>query len=199
MEILLGIFSAFGLSASAGLNAYIPLLVVGVIAHYTDWITLNTPWDLLANPWILILLGILVIIEMLADKFPAVNHVNDAIQTFVRPAAGAIAFAASAKVITDVNPLLALASGLLIAGSVHVVKSVAVRPAVTAVSGGAGNIPVSIAEDFLATIVSILAIIIPVVVAVFVVVSFAVVLWWWWRRTEKQEQSARSEVPVREP
>jgi nitrate/nitrite transporter NarK len=88
---------------------------------------------------------------------------------------------------------------LLIAGSVHVVKSVAVRPAVTAVSGGAGNIPVSIAEDFLATIVSILAIIIPVVVAVFVVVSFAVVLWWWWRRTEKQEQSARSEVPVREP
>lgn len=199
MEILLGIFSAFGLSASAGLNAYIPLLVVGVIAHYTDWITLNTPWDLLANPWILILLGILVIIEMLADKFPAVNHVNDAIQTFVRPAAGAIAFAASAKVITDVNPLLALASGLLIAGSVHVVKSVAVRPAVTAVSGGAGNIPVSIAEDFLATIISILAIIIPVVVAVFVVVSFAVVLWWWWRRTEKQEQSARSEVPVREP
>src|SRR3972149_9022296 len=101
MDLLLGIFSAFGLSASAGLNAYIPLLVVGVVAHYTDWITLNSPWDLLANPWILILLGILVLMEMLADKFPAVNHVHDAIQTFVRPAAGAIAFAASAKVITD--------------------------------------------------------------------------------------------------
>ena len=73
MELLLGIFTAFGLSASAGLNAYIPLLVVGVIAHYTDWITLSEPWDLLANPWVLIVLGILVIIEMLAnvnlDKF----------------------------------------------------------------------------------------------------------------------------------
>jgi hypothetical protein len=38
MDLLLGVFTAFGLSASAGLNAYIPLLVVGVIAHYTDCI-----------------------------------------------------------------------------------------------------------------------------------------------------------------
>jgi len=198
MEVLLGIFSAFGLSASAGLNAYIPLLVVGVLAHYTDWITLNSPWDLLANPWILILLGILVIIEMLADKFPAVNHVNDAIQTFVRPAAGAIAFAASAKVITDMNPVLALAAGLLVAGSVHVVKSVAVRPAVTAVSGGAGNIPISIAEDILATIVSILSIIIPVIVGILAVFTLALLLWWLWRRTENQEELTKSE-PARDP
>ena len=28
MELLSGVFSAFGLSASAGLNAYIPLLIV---------------------------------------------------------------------------------------------------------------------------------------------------------------------------
>ena len=117
MEMLLGVFTAFGLSASAGLNAYIPLLVVGVTAHYTDWITLSNPWDLLANPWVLIVLGILVIIEMLADKIPAVNHINDVIQTLVRPAAGAIAFAASANVITDISPVLALICGLLVAGA----------------------------------------------------------------------------------
>ena len=109
MDLLTGIFSAFGLSASAGLNAYIPLLVIGVIDHYTDLLTLQKPWDTLSNPWILILLGILLIVEMLADKIPAVNHINDAIQTVVRPAAGAVAFAASANVITDVNPVLALA------------------------------------------------------------------------------------------
>src|SRR3972149_12187525 len=159
MEVLLGIFTAFGLSASAGLNAYIPLLVVGVVAHYTDLITLNSPWDLLANPWILILLGVLVIIERLADKGPAVNHINDAIQTLVRPAAGAIAFAASAKVITDVSPILALAVGLLVAGGVHIVKSAAVRPAVTATTGGAGNLPGSLAEGVASTIVSILSVI----------------------------------------
>ena len=70
MDLLLGIFSAFGLSASAGLNAYIPLLVIGVIAHYTNLIKLNPPYDALANPYILILIGILLIIEMLADKVP---------------------------------------------------------------------------------------------------------------------------------
>ena len=67
MDVLLGIFSAFGLSASAGLNAYIPLLVVGTISHYfPNTLTLNQPWDLLASPWILILLGVLVIVEMLS-------------------------------------------------------------------------------------------------------------------------------------
>ena len=79
MELLTGILSAFGLSASAGLNAYIPLLVVGVLAHYTNLVKLSSPWDTLANPWILILLGVLVIIEFLADKIPAVNHINDII------------------------------------------------------------------------------------------------------------------------
>ncbi|HCB01940.1 MAG TPA: DUF4126 domain-containing protein, partial [Anaerolineae bacterium] len=46
MELLLGIFSAFGLSASAGLNAYIPLLVVGTISHYFPGIiNLAEPFD----------------------------------------------------------------------------------------------------------------------------------------------------------
>jgi uncharacterized membrane protein len=184
----MGIFTAFGLSASAGLNAYIPLLVVGVIAHYTDWIKLSNPWDLLANPWALIVLGILVIIEMLADKIPAVNHLNDAIQTFIRPAAGAIAFAASAHVITDVHPVLSLICGLLIAGSVHVVKSAAVRPVVTATTGGAGNVPVSIAEDVFATVMSVLAIVVPFLVAILLIVTVTLLLQWWQRRREKASQ-----------
>lgn len=188
MELLLGIFSAFGLSASAGLNAYIPLLVVGVIAHYfPTTLTLNQPFDLLANPWILILLGVLVIIEMVADKVPAVNHINDIIQTIVRPAAGAVAFAASANVITDVNPVLALACGLLVAGSVHTVKAAAVRPAVTATTAGAGNIPVSIAEDIVAFLSSVLAILIPIVMGTILVVAFAFIVWWWMRRSQKSQ------------
>ncbi len=182
MDVLLGVFSAFGLSASAGLNAYIPLLVVGVLAHYTHLIQLKEPWDLLANPWILILLGVLLIIEMLADKIPAVNHINDAIQTFIRPAAGAIAFAASTDVIHGINPVLALACGLLVAGSVHVVKSAAVRPLVTATTAGAGNVPVSIAEDVTSTAVSFLAVILPAVIGILIAIVIILLLWWWARR-----------------
>lgn len=191
MDLLLGVFSAFGLSASAGLNAYIPLLVVGVIGHYfPDTLTLNQPWDLIANPWILILLGVLVIIEMLADKVPAVNHINDLIQTIIRPVAGAIAFAASAKVVTDINPVFALACGLLVAGSVHAVKSVAVRPMVTATTGGAGNIPVSIAEDVAATGVSILALMLPIIMAVLLVIFFILLVWWLAQRARRAKRTA---------
>ncbi len=185
MDMLLGIFSAFGLSASAGLNAYIPLFIVGLLAHYTDLIKLQSPWDTLANPWILILLGVLLIIEMLADKVPAVNHINDLIQTIVRPAAGAIAFAASANVITDVHPVLALACGLLVAGSVHAAKALAVRPAVTATTGGAGNVPVSILEDIVSTVVSFLSILLPIIVGTLLIVVLALVIWWLWRRTNQ--------------
>ena len=187
MEALLGIFSAFGLSASAGLNAYIPLLVVGLLAHYTNLIKLNSPWDTLANPWILIMLGILLIIEMLADKIPAVNHINDLIQTFVRPVAGAVAFAASTNVIHGINPVLALACGLLVAGGVHLVKSAAVRPLVTATTAGAGNVPVSIAEDIASTVVSFLSILLPIAIAFLAVILILLLLWWWARRASKTE------------
>ena len=187
MEALLGIFTAFGLSASAGLNAYIPLLVIGVIAHYTNLIKLSPPYDVLANPYILILIGVLLIIEMLADKVPVANHINDLIQTFVRPVAGAIAFAASANIVTGINPILALACGLLVAGSVHVVKSAAVRPMVTATTAGLGNVPVSVAEDVTSTVVSLLSILVPVAIVILVIIAIVLLIWWWARRTSKNK------------
>ncbi len=187
MELLTGIFTAFGLSASAGLNAYIPLLIVGLIGHYfPQTLTLTSPWDTLANPWIILLLCILVIIEMLADKVPAVNHINDLIQTVIRPTAGAIAFAASAHVVTNVHPVLALACGLLIAGTVHVAKAGALRPAVTATTGGAGNVPVSVAEDIVSTALSILAILLPVLIGTLLVVLAAFIIYWLYRRANRE-------------
>lgn len=185
MQLLTGIFTAFGLSASAGLNAYIPLLVVGAVAHYfPTLLTLNKPWDTLANPWIILLLCCLVIIEMLADKVPAVNHINDLIQTFIRPAAGAIVFAASANAVTDIHPVLALACGLLVAGTVHVAKAGVVRPIVTAATGGTANTPVSVAEDIASTTLSVLAIVVPVLIGTLIVVAGAFIIYWLYRRAE---------------
>lgn len=185
MELLTGIFTAFGLSASAGLNAYIPLLLVGLLARYTNMINLSQPWDTLAHPGIILMLCVLVIIEMLADKIPAVNHVNDLIQTLIRPAAGAIAFAASANVVTDISPVLALAAGLLVAGTVHVAKAGAIRPVVTATTGGAGNIPVSIAEDVVSTVLSFLAIVMPILVGTLLIVFVAFLIFWLYRRANR--------------
>jgi hypothetical protein len=164
---IFGIFSAFGLSASAGLNAYIPLLVVALLARFTDLLQLKEPWDALASWW---LIGLLVVLSL--------------IQSFVRPAAGAVVFAANAKILTDISPVLSLACGLFIAGGVHAVKSVAIRPAVTATTAGAGNIPVSVLEDVISTIVSILSIIVPVLMVVILIV---VIAWWVSRRRYRRK------------
>ena len=180
------IFTAFGLSISAGLNAYIPLLTVSLIAKFTDLITLKPPWDALTSWWVIGVLILLSIVEFFADKIPAVNHANDAIQTFVRPASGAIVFAATAN-IAEINPVLAMVAGLLVAGGVHATKSAAVRPAVTATTGGAGNVPVSILEDITSTVLSILAIVIPILIALIVILIITWLVWWLWRRAKREE------------
>ncbi len=183
---VLGIFSAFGLSASAGLNAYIPLLVVALLGKFTDLIHLEEPWSALTSWWIIALLVVLSVIEFFADKVPAVNHINDIVQTLVRPAAGAIAFAASSGAVKDVNLILALGLGLLVAGGVHGVKSLAVRPAVTVTTGGAANVPVSMAEDAVSTVLSFLSVIMPVLIACLMVVFTAWIIWLLWRRARRE-------------
>ncbi|HJS20354.1 MAG TPA: DUF4126 domain-containing protein, partial [Anaerolineales bacterium] len=92
----------------------------------------------------------------------------------------------SANVISDLHPVLALAAGVLVAGTVHVAKAGALRPAVTATTGGAGNVPVSIAEDIVATVMSILAIVLPLLVGTFLIVIAAFVIYWLYRRSNRK-------------
>lgn len=181
IESLSHITTAFGLSASAGLNAYLPLLIVALTARYTNLIQLNEPWNVMTNGWVIGTLVVLLLIEMAVDKIPAVDTLNDIIQTVGRPAAGAILFAASSGVVGDLHPVLALVAGLVLAGGVHAAKSVA-RPAVTATTGGAGNWAVSIIEDMLAFIGAILAILVPVVIVLAVICFFLAFVWWRSRR-----------------
>ena len=172
-EALAGIGAAFGLSGSAGLNAYIPLLIVAVASRYplsNPLIDLTEPYSLLSSPWIIVLLSILLVIEMLADKIPVVDSINDGIQTFIRPAAGAFLFAASANVITDISPIITLSAGLLTSGGVHAAKSLA-RPIVTATTGGTGNWVVSILEDVVAFFTAIFALFLPIITGIVVVVG----------------------------
>lgn len=187
---VLGVFSAFGLSASAGLNAYIPLLVVALMGKFTGLIKLSAPWDALTNWWVIGLLVVLSVVEFFADKVPAVNHVNDIIQTFIRPAAGAVLFAASAQVVTDVNPILSMVLGVLVAGGVHAVKAAAVRPMVTASTGGAANTPVSIAEDVLSTILSLTAAVMPILIGAIILMVIVLAIWLIWRRVSAERALA---------
>jgi hypothetical protein len=182
------LFTAFGLSASAGLNAYLPLLVVALTAKYTSLITLNKPWDVMTSWWVIGALALLLLIEMTVDKIPAVDTLNDGIQTFGRPVAGAVLFAASSGAVGDLHPVIAFIAGLLLAGTVHTAKTV-VRPAVTASTAGTGNWFVSIAEDILALIAAVMAILLPILVGLSVI--FLLLLYFWWRARRSRAWVAR--------
>lgn len=188
IESFSNLFTAFGLSTSAGLNAYLPLLIVALTARFTDLINLEAPWDVLTSWWVIGVLAVLLVVEMIADKVPVVDHANDVIQTVVRPAAGAILFASNSNLISDLHPALAVACGLLLAGGVHAAKAT-VRPVVTATTGGVGNPVVSFLEDVVAFVVSVLSILLPILTFLLIVV-FAWWTWRWWRRRQQRASAS---------
>lgn len=183
IEMFSNIATAFGLSASAGLNAYLPLLIVALTARYTNLLTLNEPWNVMTNWWVIGTLAVLLLVEMTVDKIPAVDTLNDVIQTVGRPVAGAILFAAGSGTVGDLHPVLAVVAGLFLAGGVHTAKSV-FRPAVTASTGGMGNWAVSLIEDILALISTILAILLPIFIVFATLFLFLLVIWWRNRRVK---------------
>jgi len=193
IEALGGISAAFGLASSAGLNAYIPLLLVALAARFPSGdplLRLAEPYDVMGSWWAIGLLAVLLFIEMTVDKIPAVDTLNDAIQTFIRPAAGAVLFAANANVVTDIHPLLALGAGLFVAGGVHAAKGT-VRPLVTATTAGTGNWFISLVEDIVAFFMSLLAIVLPILagIAFLALVVFIVVVY---RRRKKRRNPSFS-------
>ncbi len=186
MEGLLNLASAFGLSTSAGLNAYIPMLTVALLARFTRLIQLEAPWNTLTHWWVIVLLVILLAVEELADKIPAVDSVNDVIQTLIRPTAGAILFAANTQTAVHMHPVLAMTCGVILAGSVHVVKSSA-RPVVTATTAGVGNPIVSTIEDFIAALMSFIAVIFPYLIVLWILLLGGMILMVMrWRRRRRE-------------
>jgi hypothetical protein len=182
IEAFSNIATSLGLSVSAGLNAYLPLLVVALTARlFPDLITLNEPWNILTSWWVIGALVVLLFIEMTVDKIPAVDSINDMIQTFVRPVAGAILFAASSNVIADIHPVLAMICGLILAGGVHAAKAT-VRPLVTGASAGTLNPAVSLTEDIISLATSLLAILVPILILLLLVLALLFGLLWYRRR-----------------
>ena len=165
---LLGAASAFGLAGSAGLNTTLPLLLVGLLARL-GLVELAAPYDAVASPVALVGLALLAVVEFVGDKVPALDSVVQAMQWPATATAGAILFAGQTSVVKDISPGLAVVVGVLTAGSVHGAR-LAVRPAVTVLTGGLGNPIVSAAEDASSVTLALLALLVPLLALALVVV-----------------------------
>jgi uncharacterized membrane protein len=194
-----------GLAASAGLNAYIPLLTMALLARYTDLIDLPSSWSWLGNGWTIGILAILLAIEVVADKVPVVDHLNDVVQTVVRPTAGGLAFGAgsSSQTVTVSDPgsffsshqWVPVAAGVLIALCVHGVKA-ASRPVINVTTAGFGAPVASTAEDLSSVVLSVLAILLPVLV----LIGLGVMVWatvWVFQRRKRRKQAKLTSVETR--
>lgn len=183
------VLSGLTLAAPAGLNAYIPLLALSLAERF-GWVHLRAPFDGLGSWWVIGLITALLVVEVVADKVPAVDHANDVIQTVVRPAAGGL-LAVSASQQGTVQPVVLLAAGVLIAGGVHAVKATA-RPVVNVSTAGAGAPVASTVEDVLAVIGTVLALLVPVLAAILIVITVivAIVLIRRWRRRARRAPTA---------
>jgi len=169
---MLAALTGLGLSAAAGLNAYIPLLLVGLLARFTDVVTLPASYQWIASGWALAAGAVLLAAEVVLDKVAVVDHLNDVVQTFVRPAVGGVIFAATtaAEQVDSSSwmrehPWVGVLAGVVVAGLVHAGK-VGARPVVNVSTGGVGTPVVSAAEDATSLGVSLLAVFAPVLVAV---------------------------------
>jgi hypothetical protein len=197
MDIISALILGFGLAAPAGLNAWLCLFLVGLLARFTDLIVLPPPTDALTNTWVLVVLGILTTIEFFADKIAAVDTVNDIINTVIRPLAGGVLFTAGALSEWSLDPTLTFILGMLSAGGVHAVKATA-RPVITASTGGLGNPVVSVAEDLVALVVTVTALVFAPLAAclmgaVLLGAGFGIVRLRRWRRKRREARAASSE------
>lgn len=200
---MLELLTGAGLAAAAGLNAYIPLLVLGLSSRFLDWVELPAGWAWLGNEWVLVILGVLLLVEIVADKIPALDSVNDFIQTIIRPAAGGIVFGsgATAETVAVTDPAEFFASnqwvpiviGVVLSLAVHTGKTM-VRPAANVATAGVAAPVLSTIEDASSILLSILAILLPVLVilALAGLVAGIVVLW----RRRRRRTSAPTEPPA---
>jgi uncharacterized membrane protein len=174
LPVLLGL----GLAASTGLNTFLPLLLLAAAARFNvAGIELGQKFEWLSSDAAIITLIIACVVELIADKIPAVDHFLDSAGTFVRPVAGALA---SASVLTGVDPMVAAIVGIIVGVptslGLHTLKA-GTRVASSVTTFGCANPVISILEDIISFTLSIVAIFAPI----FVPVALALLVWVLWR------------------
>ena len=197
---MLELLTGAGLATASGLNAFIPMLALGLLSRFTDLVSLPSGWAWLENEWVLGIVGVLLVCEIVADKIPAFDTVNDWIQTIIRPTAGGIVFGAGTASPTAAiadpaawwasNGWVPVVIGIITALAVHLLKA-GTRAAANTVTAGAAAPVLSVGEDAMSVGLVFSAILVPFLVLLFLVVlGFAV--WFLFRNFQRARDARRA-------
>jgi uncharacterized membrane protein len=139
---------ALSLACLAGIDLYLTVFVTGLAIHF-HWITLSPSYqslEVLGQPWIIIIAGILYLLEFLADKVPWIDSAWDTVHTIIRPIGGALL---AIQVLGHHSPVVDVLV-LLLGGSASLVTHTAkasTRLAANSSPEPASNIGLSLGED----------------------------------------------------
>jgi hypothetical protein len=182
-EFLPALALAIALAASAGLRAWLPLLLAGGLAR-VGVLDLGPSFQFLASNKALLLFAVATVVELVGDKIPAVDHALDVIGTPLRPAAGALLAASVLGTVSD--PLTSIVLGTAVGAPSalvpHAAKS-ALRAASTATTGGLANPILSFLEDAATLVTFALAVLVPLAVVALLGLTLWLASRWLRRRT----------------
>lgn len=164
------------LAAATGLRAFLPLAVIAW-AGRLGWLPLNDSFHWIGSLPAVIAFSSAVALELLADKYPALDHVFDVLNTVIKPVAATVIVAAS---FTELDPLYALvigvAAGASIAEVVHLVKA-KLRLVANLFSFGLAAPVLSLVEDAVTLGLTCAALLVPLLAVIAVAGLVAVLLW----------------------
>ncbi|HET9819843.1 MAG TPA: DUF4126 domain-containing protein, partial [Rhodanobacteraceae bacterium] len=133
------------LSWASGFRLYAALFIAGMLDRF-HVVTLPSQLEILAHTPVLVVTGVLLVVEFLVDKVPAIDSVWDSVQTFVRVPLGALlAWGVFAHAPPETQTVAAILGGALAAGT-HVAKA-GTRAAVNASPEPLSNWGLSFSED----------------------------------------------------
>lgn len=194
MDIAASYGLTYGLALASGVNAYFPLLAFAIAARWLHLYKVNPNFSFITQTWFMVILAILALADLFADKIPLIDHAWDAIHTVIRPLAGAFVAAASDNRIhvlpntsyagthimtmginLSLTLIVVMILGAVLALMTHLTKA-STRIASTATTAGFLNIVLSVVEDIGVVIATLLSLFAPAVMFVVVILFVLIFL-----------------------
>jgi hypothetical protein len=169
-----------GAAWASGLNLYATVLILGGL-QYFGILTLPVDLGVLAEPEVLIVAAFLYCVEFVVDKVPGFDSIWDAIHTFIRIPAGALMAAGAvggidAGLSPQVLTIAALVTGGALSGVSHITKT-GVRAMANTSPEPISNWLLSVLEDSLVLVGTLVAAFKPVVFIVLLCVFLVLAIW----------------------